>query len=176
MIHCTARHRLTGWLQPWSPHRQLWFGLHSVPTSRPPPTGCLYLLPVSYNRGVIHITSRRRPPCMVLPPIRPLHPDVWDEFMAALKRGPSPKQVQAVERALELARHIPVMDANAVKSEAYRPLQDSPHPQECCQDANAVKSEAYRPLQDSPHPQECCQDANAVKSEASHSPKSQNVG
>ena len=82
---------------------------------------------------------------MVLPPIRPLPPDVWDEFMAALKRGPSPKQVRAMERALELARRIPVRDADALKSEAYRPLRDSEHRQGCRQDASAVKSEAYSP-------------------------------
>lgn len=79
---------------------------------------------------------------MVLPPIRPLRPDEWDAFVAALKRGPSPKQVQAVERALELARHIRVRDADSVKSEAYRPLQDSPHRHECSPDARITKSEA----------------------------------
>ena len=61
---------------------------------------------------------------MVLPAIPPLHPEAWDEFMAALRRGPTPEQVQAVERAMELARHIPVRDANTVPIEAYGP-QDS---------------------------------------------------
>ena len=45
--------------------------------------------------------------------------------MAAIRRGPTPEQVRAVERALELARRTPVRDASAVKEEAYLPLQDS---------------------------------------------------
>ena len=33
---------------------------------------------------------------MVLPPIRPLTPEEWDNFVAALRRGPTPEQVRAV--------------------------------------------------------------------------------
>lgn len=82
---------------------------------------------------------------MVLPAIRPLHPDVWDEFMAVLRRGPTPEQARALERALELARHIPVRDASTVKSEAYRPLEDSHHRQECRPDQRIAKDDTHCP-------------------------------
>lgn len=61
---------------------------------------------------------------MVMPAIPPLHPEAWDEFMAALRRGPPPEQVRAVERALEIGRNIRVRDAKTVPIEAYGP-QDS---------------------------------------------------
>ena len=61
---------------------------------------------------------------MVLPAIPPLRPEAWDEFMAALRRGPPPEQVRAVERALEIGRNIRVRDASTVPIEAYGP-QDS---------------------------------------------------
>lgn len=81
---------------------------------------------------------------MVLPAIRPLPPDVWDEFMATLRRGPTPEQVRAVEKALELARRTPVRDASAVKEEAYLPLQDSAHCQGRRPGASATKDKAHR--------------------------------
>ena len=40
------------------------------------------------------------------PPIQPLEPEVWDRFIAALERGPSPKHVEAVRRAMELTRNM----------------------------------------------------------------------
>ena len=43
---------------------------------------------------------------MVLPPIPPLHPEAWNEFMAALRRGPTPNQVKVMEEARKLARHM----------------------------------------------------------------------
>ena len=60
---------------------------------------------------------------MVPQPTRLLSPDVWDEFVAALERGPTPKHVRAVERAKELARHIRIRDASTIKSGVMR----SPH-------------------------------------------------
>ena len=39
---------------------------------------------------------------MLPPPVQPLPPDVWDNFVAALERGPSPKHVEAVKRAMDL--------------------------------------------------------------------------
>ena len=69
----------------------------------------------------VYIHPCARIPCMVLPPIPPLPPKVWDEFMAALERGPTPEQVRAVEAAKEIARRIRVKDPKTVKSEAFRP-------------------------------------------------------
>lgn len=45
-------------------------------------------------------------PIMVLRHVRPLPPEAWDDFVAALKRGPTPEQVRAMERAMELTRHM----------------------------------------------------------------------
>ena len=42
----------------------------------------------------------------MLPPVAPLPPDVWDKFMAALRRGPTPKQVEAVKRAMDITRNM----------------------------------------------------------------------
>lgn len=84
-----------------------------------------------------------------MPAIPPLHPDAWDEFMAAIRRGPTPEQARAVERALEIARNTPVRDASTVKEEAYLPLQDSAHRRERRPGANATKGEACGP----PEPQ-----------------------
>ena len=54
---------------------------------------------------------------MVLPPIRPLTPEEWDNFVAALRRGPTPEQVRAVERAKEIARNITVLpDTSTIKN------------------------------------------------------------
>lgn len=53
---------------------------------------------------------------MVLPPIPPLPHDVWMEFVAALRRGPSPEQVRAVERAEELVRDVTVRDSSTMKN------------------------------------------------------------
>lgn len=43
---------------------------------------------------------------MVLRYVRPLPPEAWEDFMAALKRGPTPEQVRIKERAIELTRHM----------------------------------------------------------------------
>lgn len=53
---------------------------------------------------------------MVLPAIPPLPHDVWMEFVAALRRGPTPEQVRAVERAEEIARDITLRDPSTVKN------------------------------------------------------------
>ena len=42
-------------------------------------------------------------------------PEVWDEFVAALKRGPTPEQIRAIERAEEIARGITLKDSSIVK-------------------------------------------------------------
>ena len=38
--------------------------------------------------------------------VRPLTEDEWDKVVAALKRGPTPEQVKAMERAKECTRHL----------------------------------------------------------------------
>ena len=43
---------------------------------------------------------------MVLRHVKPLPPEAWEDFMAALERGPTPEQVRAKERAIELTRHM----------------------------------------------------------------------
>lgn len=43
---------------------------------------------------------------MVLRHVRPLSPEAWEDFVAALERGPTPEQVRAMERAMELTRHM----------------------------------------------------------------------
>lgn len=43
---------------------------------------------------------------MVVRHVRPLPPEVWDSFVAALRRGPTEEQVRAMERAMELTRHM----------------------------------------------------------------------
>ena len=54
---------------------------------------------------------------MVRPAIPPLPPAVWAEFMAAIRRGPTPEQVRAVERAKEIARTINVLpDTSTLKN------------------------------------------------------------
>ena len=44
--------------------------------------------------------------CMALRHVKPLPPEAWEDFMAALERGPTPEQVRAKERAIELTRHM----------------------------------------------------------------------
>ena len=43
---------------------------------------------------------------MVLPPAKPLTREEWEHFVAALRRGPTPEQVEAVRRAKEIASTI----------------------------------------------------------------------
>ena len=43
---------------------------------------------------------------MLPPPVLPIEPEAWDRFIAALERGPSPKHVEAVKRAMELTRNM----------------------------------------------------------------------
>ena len=52
---------------------------------------------------------------MARQPIRTFPPEVWDEFVAALKRGPTPEQIRAIERAEEIARGITLKDSSIVK-------------------------------------------------------------
>ena len=52
---------------------------------------------------------------MARQPIRTLPPEVWEEFMAALKRGPAPEQARAMERTRELGRSITLKDSSIVK-------------------------------------------------------------
>ena len=44
-----------------------------------------------------------------------LPPEVWDEFVETLKRGPTPEQALAVKRAKEIARNVVLWDSSAVK-------------------------------------------------------------
>lgn len=43
---------------------------------------------------------------MVLRHIPPLSPEAWEDFMAALKRGPTPEQVKFMEEAERLTGHM----------------------------------------------------------------------
>ena len=43
---------------------------------------------------------------MLPPPVPPLPPEVWDDFVETLRRGPSQKHVEAVKRAMELTRNM----------------------------------------------------------------------
>ena len=43
---------------------------------------------------------------MLPPPPKPLEPEVWDSFIAALERGPSQKHIEAGKRAMELTRNM----------------------------------------------------------------------
>ena len=53
---------------------------------------------------------------MVLPTIRPLTEEEWENFVAALRRGPTPRQVEAVKRAKEIASTIRVIhDSSTIK-------------------------------------------------------------
>ena len=53
---------------------------------------------------------------MVRPGIPPLPPDVWAEFVAALRRGPTPLQVRIAEEARELVRNSPLRDPSTLKN------------------------------------------------------------
>ena len=53
---------------------------------------------------------------MVLPTIRPLTREEWEHLVAALRRGPSPEQVEAVKRAKEIASTIRFLpDSSTIK-------------------------------------------------------------
>ena len=43
---------------------------------------------------------------MVLRHVPPLSPEAWEDFMAALKRGPTPEQVRLMEEAKRLTGHM----------------------------------------------------------------------
>lgn len=43
---------------------------------------------------------------MVLRHVRPLPPEAWEDFVAALERGPTPEQVRAMERAMDITRYM----------------------------------------------------------------------
>ena len=38
--------------------------------------------------------------------VAPIPPEAWDRFIAALERGPTPRQVEAVKRAMDLTRNM----------------------------------------------------------------------
>ena len=38
--------------------------------------------------------------------VKPLPPEAWEDFMAALKRGPTPEQVRIKKEAIERTRHM----------------------------------------------------------------------
>ena len=43
---------------------------------------------------------------MLSPPVAPISPEAWNKFIAALERGPTPRQVEAVKRAMDLTRNM----------------------------------------------------------------------
>ena len=43
---------------------------------------------------------------MLSPRVAPISPEAWDRFIAALERGPTPRQVEAVKRAMDLTRNM----------------------------------------------------------------------
>ena len=43
---------------------------------------------------------------MVLRYVRPLPPEAWKDFLAALERGPTPEQVRFMEEAKKLTLHM----------------------------------------------------------------------
>ena len=62
---------------------------------------------------------------MARQPIRTFPPEVWAEFVAALKRGPTPEQARAIERMKELGRSITLEDSSIVKNKRIcRPPPD----------------------------------------------------
>lgn len=52
---------------------------------------------------------------MVLRYVRPLDEESWNRVVAALKRGPTPEQVKAKERLLEITQHVELDDDDAFK-------------------------------------------------------------
>ena len=66
--------------------------------------------PLAIYTGMVHGGR------MVRPAIPPLPPDVWAEFVAALKRGPTPEQARAAERLKEIGRSITLEDSSIVKN------------------------------------------------------------
>ena len=38
--------------------------------------------------------------------VEPIPPEAWDRFIAALERGPTPRQVEAMKRAMDLTRNM----------------------------------------------------------------------
>ena len=66
--------------------------------------------PVTINTGIVRAGRVARQPVRTFPP------DVWDEFVAALKRGPTPEQARAVEKAIEIGRSITLKDSSTVKN------------------------------------------------------------
>ena len=78
-------------------------------------------------KGFLDRTNRPRRPTaiytgmapagrMARQPIRTFPPEVWAEFVAALKRGPTPEQARAVEKAMEIGNSITLKDSSIVKN------------------------------------------------------------
>ena len=57
-----------------------------------------------------------RPPRMVLRYVRPLPPEAWKDFLAALERGPTPEQVRFMAEAKKLTLHM-VQSRDQVRKE-----------------------------------------------------------
>ena len=54
---------------------------------------------------------------MVLPPAKPLTREEWEHFVAAIRRGPTPEQVEAVKRAKKIASTIRFLpDSSTIKN------------------------------------------------------------
>ena len=66
------------------------------------PSTCF--LPHTTESSVYKIVDR--PPRMVLRYVRPLPPEAWKDFLAALERGPTPEQVRFMEEAKKLTLHM----------------------------------------------------------------------
>ena len=63
---------------------------------------------------------------MLPPPIQPLEPEVWDEFVKALRRGPTPKQVEARKRLMDLSRNMATPeDADYYEPETQRAIAET---------------------------------------------------
>ena len=63
---------------------------------------------------------------MLPPPVKPLEPEVWDRFIAALERGPSPKHVEAGKRLMDLSRNMATPeDADYYEPETQRAIAET---------------------------------------------------
>ena len=54
----------------------------------------------------MYIKGRRRPAGVIPQHVPPLSQEAWEDFVEALKRGPTPEQVRAMERAMDLTLHM----------------------------------------------------------------------
>ena len=103
-----AERAWTAWRRP-----QLQDGI--APAEPVPQSGCPSLCAPDPRRPAAAYTGMAPGGRMARQPIRSLPPEVWDEFVETLKRGPTPEQALAVKRAKELARNIVLLDSSAVR-------------------------------------------------------------